>query len=149
MHGPSRVYDHGRFAWTDGAWRGVALPGAVFYELHVGTFTPEGTLDAVIDRLDHLVDLGVDIVELMPVAAFPGVHGWGYDGVHLCPRCTSPTADRMPSSGSSTPVTNAGSGSSLDVVYNHLGPSGELPAELRPLLHRSPPHALGRGREPR
>ena len=71
------------FAWTDDAWRGVPLPGAVIYELHVGTFTPEGTLDAAIERLDHLVELGVDLVELMPLATFPGRHGWGYDGVGL------------------------------------------------------------------
>ena len=81
MHGPSRVYDHSAFAWTDGAWTGRQLPGAVLYELHVGTFTPEGTFDAAIERLDHLVDLGVDLVELLPVNAFNGEYNWGYDGV--------------------------------------------------------------------
>jgi maltooligosyltrehalose trehalohydrolase len=123
VHGPSRVYDHDRFAWTDAGWRGVALPGAVFYELHVGTFTSEGTLDAVIDRLDHLVELGVDFVELMPVAAFPGVHGWGYDGVHL-------GAVHEPYGGPDAlkrlvdACHERGLGVALDVVYNHLGPSG-------------------------
>ena len=82
VHGASRVYDHVRFSWTDAGWRGVQLPGSVVYELHIGTFTARGTLDAAIERLDHLVSLGVDLVELMPVAAFPGVAGWGYDGVH-------------------------------------------------------------------
>ena len=128
VHGPSRVYDHARFAWTDDGWRGVALPGAVFYELHVGTFTPEGTLDAVIGRLDHLVDLGVDIVELMPVAAFPGVHGWGYDGVHLWsvhePYGGPDALKRLVDA-----CHRRGLGVALDVVYNHLGPSGnQLPS---------------------
>ena len=70
--GQSRTYDHAAFAWTDGHWRGAPLSGAVIYELHVGTFTPEGTLDAAIERLGHLIDLGVTVVELMPLAAFPG-----------------------------------------------------------------------------
>ena len=95
VHGLSRVYDHGRFAWTDASWRGRQLPGSVIYELHVGTFTAGGTLDAAIERLDHLVALGVDLVELMPVAAFPGAAGWGYDGCTRT-RCTSPTAVRTP-----------------------------------------------------
>src|SRR6185437_3995352 len=91
VHGPSRVYDHSAFTWTDRAWTdrgfgertwtGRQLPGAVIYELHIGTFTPQGTFDAAIERLDHLADLGVDLVELLPVAAFNGEHGWGYDGV--------------------------------------------------------------------
>src|SRR4029077_14382171 len=67
----------------DRGWRGSPLHGSVIYELHIGTFTPEGTLDAAIGRLGHLTDLGVDTVELMPVTAFPGQHGWGYDGIHL------------------------------------------------------------------
>ena len=87
VHGPSRTFDPGAFAWTDADWRGprsgAGVLGAVVYELHLGTFTPEGTLDSARARLDHLVDLGVDVVELMPVAAFPGRWGWGYDGVDL------------------------------------------------------------------
>ena len=79
----SQCYDQAAFGWTDAGWRGVPLAGAVLYELHVGTFTPEGTFDAAIARLDHLVALGVDMLELMPVAAFPGQHGWGYDGISL------------------------------------------------------------------
>jgi len=83
IRGASRSYDHGTFRWTDRGWRGGPLRGAVIYEMHVGTFTGPGTFDAAIERLDHLRDLGVDTVELMPVAAFPGQHGWGYDGIHL------------------------------------------------------------------
>lgn len=81
VHGPSRLYDHAAFDWTDTSWTGRQLPGSILYELHVGTFTPEGTFDAAIGRLDHLVELGVDMVELLPVNAFNGEHNWGYDGV--------------------------------------------------------------------
>jgi maltooligosyltrehalose trehalohydrolase len=123
VHGPSRVYDHSRFRWTDERWRGIGLAGAVVYELHVGTFTDEGTLDAAISRLDHLVELGVDLVEPMPVAAFPGTHGWGYDGV-------APYAVHEPYGGPDAlkrfvdACHARGLGVVLDVVYNHLGPSG-------------------------
>lgn len=71
------------FAWTDDSWRGVALPGSVLYELHVGTFSTEGTFEGAIDHLSHLVDLGVDAIEVLPVGEFPGRWGWGYDGVDL------------------------------------------------------------------
>ena len=81
VFGPSRSYDHSAFRWTDGAWQGRALPGSVLYELHIGTFTPGRTFDAAIERLDYLADLGVDLVEVMPVNAFDGTAGWGYDGV--------------------------------------------------------------------
>ena len=140
VHGLSRVYDHGRFAWTDAGWRGVALPGSVVYELHIGTFTPEGTLDAAIGRLDHLVDLGVDLVELMPVAAFPGQHGWGYDGVH-------PYAVHEPYGGPDAlkrfvdACHQRGLGVCLDVVYNHLGPSGNYLPRFGPYFtdkHHTP-----------
>ena len=123
VHGPSRVYDHRAFEWTDHAWRGRPLPGSVLYELHIGTFTPEGTFDAAIGRLDHLVALGVDVVEVMPVAAFPGRHGWGYDGVHLW-------AVHEPYGGPDglkrfvDACHRRGLAVVLDVVYNHLGPSG-------------------------
>ncbi len=91
IKGLSRTYDHSAFRWTDRSWRGGPLAGSVIYELHTGTFTPEGTFDAAIGRLDHLRDLGVHTVELMPVAAFPGDHGWGYDGINLW-RYTNRTA---------------------------------------------------------
>ncbi len=83
VDGPSRIVDHAAFAWTDGGWRGLALPGAVLYELHVGTFSAAGTFDGAIGHLEHLVALGVDAIELMPVAEFAGDRGWGYDGVDL------------------------------------------------------------------
>jgi maltooligosyltrehalose trehalohydrolase len=80
-HGWSRRFDPAAFAWTDQTWHGVDLADAVLYELHVGTFTPDGTLDAAAARLDHLAELGVTLVELLPLAPFPGRRGWGYDGV--------------------------------------------------------------------
>ena len=123
VHGPSRTFDPPRFDWSDAGWQGRDVRGAVVYELHVGTFTPEGTLDAAAARLDHLVGLGVDMVELMPVAAFPGVHGWGYDGVALY-------AVHEPYGGPAAlqrfvdAAHGRGLAVCLDVVYNHLGPSG-------------------------
>ncbi len=123
VHGRSRLYDHDRFAWSDHGWRGVQLAGSLVYELHVGTFTEAGTLDSAVDHLDHLVDLGIDLVELMPVAAFPGRHGWGYDAVH-------PYAVHAPYGGPDAlkrfvdACHRRGLGVCLDVVYNHLGPSG-------------------------
>ena len=83
VHGPSRHVDHNRFVWTDAHWRAPPLGSAIFYELHVGTFTPEGTFEAAIDRLDHLAALGITAIELMPVNEFAGERGWGYDGVDL------------------------------------------------------------------
>jgi maltooligosyltrehalose trehalohydrolase len=132
VHGPSRVFDPSRYRWRDGAWRGREVRGAVFYELHVGTFTPAGTLDSAIARLDHLVALGVDVVELMPVAAFDGPHGWGYDGVHLY-------AVHEPYGGPAAlqrfvdACHLRGLAVCLDVVFNHLGPSGNH-------LHRFGPY---------
>ena len=82
-HGPSLVVDPAAFRWTDEAWRGVALPGQVIYELHVGAFTAEGTFDAAIRELPGLRDLGATLLEIMPVAEFPGRFNWGYDGVAL------------------------------------------------------------------
>lgn len=140
VHGPSRVVDLDVFRWTDGSWRGRDARGAITYELHVGTFTPEGTLDAAIERLDHLVDLGVQMVELLPVAAFNGRRGWGYDGVHLY-------AVHHPYGGPSAlqrfvdAAHARGLGVCLDVVYNHLGPSGNYLAEFGPYFtdrHRTP-----------
>ncbi len=123
VHGPSRAYDHGRFAWTDGAWRGRRLAGSVLYETHIGTFTSEGTFDAAISRLDDLADLGVDTVELMPVAAFPGRNGWGYDGVALWavhePYGGPDGLKRFVDACHARDIAVV-----LDVVYNHLGPSG-------------------------
>ncbi len=123
VHAASAVYHHHAFAWTDDGWTGRPLAGSVLYEMHVGTFTPGGTFDSAIERLDHLVDLGIDLVEVLPVNSFDGPHGWGYDGV-LWGAVHEPTAGPTGSSASSTPATRAGLGVVLDVVYNHLGPSG-------------------------
>ncbi|GGV41782.1 malto-oligosyltrehalose trehalohydrolase [Actinomadura cremea] len=131
VHGPSRVYDHATFAWTDAGWRGRPLAGSVLYELHVGTFTPEGTFDAAAERLDHLVSLGIDAVELLPVASFPGRHGWGYDGVHLW----APHEPYGGPDGLKRFVDAAharGIAVVLDVVYNHLGPDGNRLASYGP-----------------
>lgn len=133
VHGPSRRYDHAAFEWTDHAWTGRQLPGSVLYELHVGTFTPEGTFDAAIGRLDHLVDLGVDMIELLPVKAFNGEHNWGYDGV-----CWY--APHQPYGGPDglkrlVDAAHAkGLGVILDVVYNHFGPSGAYAPMFAPYL---------------
>jgi len=140
VHAGSRVYDHERFPWTDHLWRGSALPGAVLYELHIGTFTGEGTFDAAVERLDHLVELGVSAVEVMPVAAFPGEHGWGYDGVDLW-------AVHEPYGGPDgfkrlvDACHDKGLGVVLDVVYNHLGPSGNYLSRYGPYFtdkHHTP-----------
>jgi maltooligosyltrehalose trehalohydrolase len=127
VHGPSRTFDPDAHEWADSTWagpqQGLGTLGGVVYELHVGTFTPEGTLDSAVGRLDHLVDLGVDVVELMPVAAFDGRWNWGYDGV-------APYAVHDAYGGPAAlqrfvdACHQRGLGVCLDVVYNHLGPAG-------------------------
>ena len=123
VHAPSRVYDHHAHVWTDGDWTGRPLAGAVIYELHVGTFTPQGTLTAAIDHLDHLVELGVTHVELMPLNAFDGTHGWGYDGV-LWSAVHEPYGGPDALKRFVDACHRRGLAVLLDVVYNHLGPSG-------------------------
>lgn len=140
VFGPSRVVDHAAFEWTDQSWQGMHLPSAVLYELHIGTFSPEGTFDGAIARLDHLVDLGVDAIEVMPVAAFDGQRGWGYDGVALY-------AAHQPYGGPDgfKRLVNAahdrGIGVVLDVVYNHFGPTGNMLEQFGPYTtdrHQTP-----------
>jgi maltooligosyltrehalose trehalohydrolase len=140
VHGPSRVLDHASFQWTDSTWQAPALDLSIVYELHVGTFTPEGTFDAVLQHLDYLKQLGITHVELMPVAAFPGKYGWGYDGVDLF-------APHEPYGGPEglkrlVDACHAhGLGVLLDVVYNHLGPSGNYLGKFGPYftdLHHTP-----------
>jgi maltooligosyltrehalose trehalohydrolase len=123
VHELSEVVDPAAFEWRDGAWIGVGLPDMVIYELHVGTFTPEGTFDAAAERLPELLALGITAVELMPVAEFPGERNWGYDGVHLY----APHHAYGGPAGLKRFVNAAhtlGIGVVLDVVYNHVGPEG-------------------------
>ena len=123
VHGPAQVIDPCEYEWQDDAWRTPALSGLVLYELHLGTFTPEGTFRAAIDKLDHLVQLGVNAVEIMPIADFPGSRNWGYDGVLLyaparaygSPNDLRALVDAAHARGLAVV---------LDVVYNHLGPDG-------------------------
>jgi maltooligosyltrehalose trehalohydrolase len=140
VHAPSAVVFPERLAWSDEGWRGVAREDLVLYELHVGTFTAEGTFDAVIPRLPALRELGVTAVELMPVAQFPGARNWGYDGVHPYavqnsyggPRGLQRLVDACHA---------AGLAAFLDVVYNHLGPEGNYLHEFGPYFsdrHRTP-----------
>ncbi|MDN4482106.1 malto-oligosyltrehalose trehalohydrolase [Demequina lignilytica] len=141
VHGPSRTFDAQAHAWNDGGWRGRDARGAVQYELHIGTFTPRGTLDAIDERqLADLARRGVEMIELMPVAAFPGERGWGYDGVSLYavhapyggPAALQRLVDRAHAHGLAV---------CLDVVYNHLGPDGNYLAQFGPYFtdaHETP-----------
>lgn len=131
IDGRSEVVDHARFPWTDQRWRGMAVAGAVLYELHVGTFSAAGTFDGTIEHLDHLVDLGVDAVELMPVAQFSGEWGWGYDGVDLfAPHHAYGGPDGLKRLIDACHSRDLGV--VLDVVHNHLGPAGNYLAEFGP-----------------
>jgi maltooligosyltrehalose trehalohydrolase len=123
VHGPSEVIDPCVFAWDDEGWRAPPWPTAVIYELHVGTFTPEGTFAGVATRLEHLVHLGVTALELMPVAAFPGTRDWGYDGVlPYAPQGSYGTPQELKALIAA--AHRCGLAVMLDVVYNHFGPEG-------------------------
>jgi maltooligosyltrehalose trehalohydrolase len=123
VHEPSEAVDPSTFEWTDGGWTGVPLDDLVIYELHVGTFTPEGTFDAAVERLDEMAALGVTAVEPMPVASFPGARNWGYDGVSLfAPQATYGGPDGLRRFVDAAHAR--GLAVILDVVYNHLGPEG-------------------------
>jgi len=136
VHGPSRVYDHNAFVWNDSRWQGPPLSGAVIYEMHIGTFTAAGTFDAAIERLNYLFELGITHIELMPVVAFPGKFGWGYDGVALFavnnlyggPDGLKRFVDACHTRGLAV---------LMDVVYNHFGPVGNYTTKFGPYLtHR-------------
>jgi maltooligosyltrehalose trehalohydrolase len=140
VHGPSRLLDHAAFQRTDAAWEAPPLSSAVIYELHIGTFTPEGTFDAARAKLVSLRDLGITHVELMPVNSFPGIRGWGYDGVDLFaphepyggPEALKRFVDACHAKGLAV---------LLDVVYNHLGPDGNYLAKFGPYFtaaHHTP-----------
>jgi maltooligosyltrehalose trehalohydrolase len=136
VHGRSRLLDQSAFTWTDSHWHATALKKAVIYELHVGTFTAEGTFAAAEERLEYLKTLGVTHVELMPVASFPGARGWGYDGVDLY----APQEAYGGPQGLKHFVNAAhslGLAVLLDVVYNHLGPSGNYLARFGPYFTSS------------
>ena len=140
VHGLSRVYDHSAFQWSDHRFQAAPLSSAIIYELHVGTFTPEGTLDSAIAGLDHIVSLGITHVELMPLNAYSGNHGWGYDGVDLF-------AVHEPYGGPDAlkrfvdAAHQRGLAVLLDVVYNHFGPVGNYTGKYGPYLtdsHKTP-----------
>jgi maltooligosyltrehalose trehalohydrolase len=148
VDGLSQVVDHAAYRWGEGGpwgeggrwgeggWKGLHLPGSVLYELHVGTFTPAGTFDGVAEKLPHLADLGVDAIELLPVAAFAGERGWGYDGVALyAPHRAYGGPDglkRLVEAAHQTGIAVV-----LDVVYNHLGPAGNHLPEFGPYFSDS------------
>jgi maltooligosyltrehalose trehalohydrolase len=142
VHELSAVYEPSGHDWRDASWTGRQLAGGVIYELHIGTFTPEGTLDAAIQRLGHLVDLGIDFVELLPVNGFNGVHNWGYDGVlwytvheaYGGPAAYQRFVDACHA---------VGLGVIQDVVYNHLGPSGNYLPEFGPYLRDAESNTWG------
>ncbi len=141
VHGPSQVVDARQFSWSDDSWQGIPRDDLVIYELHVGTFTPEGTYQGIIEKLPYLVDLGVTAIELMPVADFPGNRNWGYDGVSLFApaRCYGTPDDlrRLVDA-----AHQKGLAVLLDVVYNHIGPDGNYLGVYTPYFdsphHRSP-----------
>jgi maltooligosyltrehalose trehalohydrolase len=131
VHGPSQVVDTGAFRWTDHNWKGRKLQGSVLYEVHIGTYTREGTFDGLIPHLARLVELGVTSIEIMPVAQFPGARNWGYDGVY----------EYAPQNSYGGPqglqrlvdaIHGHGLAAILDVVYNHLGPEGNYLSAFAP-----------------
>lgn len=133
VHGPSRLYGTGKFAWTDKGWEAAPLASAIVYEMHIGTFTAGGTFDSAIERLAHLADLGITHVEIMPVAEFPGDFGWGYDGVTLfATREAYGGPDGLKRFVSACHAH--GLAVLLDVVYNHFGPVGNYAGRFAPYL---------------
>ena len=141
VHGPSEIIDPAAFRWSDDDWQGIALRDVIVYELHVGTFTPEGTFEGVRKRLAALRELGVTAVELMPLGDFPGERNWGYDGVSLFApaRCYGPPGElrRLVDAAHAQ-----GLGVFVDVVYNHLGPDGNYLGAFSPFYfdgrHQTP-----------
>ena len=142
VHARSRTFDAGSYAWSDAQWTGRQLAGSVVYELHLGTFTPEGTLDAAIERLPHLHELGVDLVELLPVNAVNGTHNWGYDGV-LWYAVHQPYGGPAAYQRFVDAAHAAGLGVVQDVVYNHFGPSGNYLPVFGPYLHSEGSNSWG------
>jgi maltooligosyltrehalose trehalohydrolase len=133
VHGRSQLWDPASASWTDSDWPGRSLDGAVIYELHIGTFTGAGTFDAAIEKLDYLVNLGIDFVELMPVNSFAGTHGWGYDGV-LWYSVHEPYGGPDGLVRFVDACHARGLGVLIDAVFNHLGPSGNYLPRFGPYL---------------
>jgi len=140
VHGPTEIVDPSLYSWSDGGWRGLPLEDYVIYELHIGTFTPEGTLDSAMQKLQYLKDLGITVVEIMPVSATPGRRNWGYDGV-------SPYAVQANYGGPAAfrrfvdAAHELGLAVILDVVYNHFGPEGNYLRMFGPYFtshHKTP-----------
>jgi maltooligosyltrehalose trehalohydrolase len=142
VHGPSEVVDHSRMNWTDRGWSGVPLEEMIIYELHVGTFTSEGTFEAVIPRLRELYEFGINAIELMPIGQFPGNRNWGYDGVF-------PYAAQHSYGGSEglkklvDAAHQQGISIILDVIYNHFGPEGNCMSDYAPYFTESYQTAWG------
>src|SRR5439155_16937782 len=140
VHGPSAILDTRSFRWTDGGWTGLDLGAFVLYELHVGTFSSQGTFDGVITHLDSLRELGVTVVEPMPIGQFPGARNWGYDGVF--PFAVQDTYGGPEGFARLVDECHArGMAVCLDVVYNHVGPEGSVLREFGPYFtdrHRTP-----------
>lgn len=131
VHGPTEVVDPGTFKWSDRNWKGISLDNSILYEVHVGTFTHEGTFDAAIGKLDYLKNLGINCIELMPLAQFPGRFNWGYDGASLY----APFSGYGGVNGLKRLIDachHADIAVCLDVVYNHLGPEGNYLEEFGP-----------------
>ena len=147
VHAPSQLHTLDVSAWTDHAWTGRPLAGGIVYELHVGTFTPAGTFDAAIERLDHLVDLGVTFVQLMPVNGFNGTHNWGYDGV-LWYTVHEPYGGPDGLQRFVDACHRRGLAVLLDVVYNHLGPSGNYLPRFGPYFAEGEKPGVSRSTSP-
>ncbi len=131
VHGPSRIVDPNSFKWSDDSWQGINLKDYIIYELHTATFTPEGTFKAIIPKLPYLKELGINAIELMPVAQYPGERNWGYDGVYpYAPQSSYGEPDDLKKLINA--AHNEGIAVILDVVYNHLGPEGSYLAEFAP-----------------
>ncbi len=140
VHGPSEVIDHKTYQWSDETWQGLPWEEAIIYELHLGTFTPEGTFSAAIGKLDHLVSLGITVVEIMPVADFPGERNWGYDGVLLF-ACDAAYGRPDDFKAFVDAAHVRGIMVFLDVVYNHFGPDGNYLSTYAPVFtdnHHTP-----------
>jgi malto-oligosyltrehalose trehalohydrolase len=131
VHGPSQVVDHHAYPWKDKSWKGIAKRDLVIYELHLGSFTAQGTYLAAIERLDSLVDLGITAIEVLPLAQSPGRWNWGYDGVNFfAPRNTFGTPDQLKAFVDA--CHNRGIAVIIDVVYNHVGPEGNYLSSFGP-----------------